>query len=81
MGERTREDLRVGGAGSVAWRPAAAWELSARYDWLVNTSNVDSRLESPAGACSTASRDCHAWDATDANYVKHVVTLSALFAW
>jgi len=81
LGERTREDLRTGGAASLGWRPAAGWEVTARYDLLVNRSNVDSRLESPAGACAAGASACHAWDATDANYVKHVASLAALFSW
>jgi len=81
LGERTRENLRAGGAASVTWRPSAAREVSARYDVLVKRSNVDSRLASPARACAAGTPDCHAWDATDANFVRHVVSLSAHLAW
>ena len=50
-------------------------QLSARYDLLVNGSNVDTRLADTTDACSTRADSCHRYDQApgDAGAGSHVV--------
>jgi hypothetical protein len=80
-GRRLRRDVRwvLGPAVSVQW--GEHLQLSARYDLLVNDSNVDTRLEDPEGACSPVDLSCHRYDYTNGNYSKHLPMLELSASW
>jgi tetratricopeptide (TPR) repeat protein len=70
-GRRRREDLRGLGGASVGVRLARPLRLSARYDLLVNLSNMDTRLTDATGSCAAPDYVCHRYDYTNGNYQKH----------
>jgi tetratricopeptide (TPR) repeat protein len=78
VGEKERVDVRQSGALTASW-PLWNSEFSLRYEFVWNTSNVDTRLENAAGACTFPDFNCHEFDATNANYSKHLVLLGVSF--
>jgi hypothetical protein len=80
-GRRRREDWRFVLGPAVSTRLGKQVQLSARYDFLVNDSNVDTRIMSPVGSCATPSAECHRFDYTNGNYQKHVPTLELSGTW
>jgi hypothetical protein len=56
-------------------------QLSARYDLLVNRSNVDTRLSDPIGSCGPPDFSCHRFDYTNGNYQKHQPMLELSGTW
>ncbi|HLM43624.1 MAG TPA: hypothetical protein VK458_07140, partial [Myxococcaceae bacterium] len=66
---------------SVSARLSKQLHLSARYELLVNTSNVDTRLADPTGACVAPEYQCHRYDYTNANYQKHLVMVELGATW
>ncbi|WP_158619924.1 hypothetical protein [Corallococcus sicarius] len=56
--------------------------LTARYELLVNRSNIDMRLtDEDSAACEGAQRLCHAYDYTNGIYEKHGVMLQLEAVW
>ncbi|REG31066.1 tetratricopeptide repeat protein [Archangium gephyra] len=80
-GRRRREDARFVLGPSVSARLSNHLQLSARYELLVNTSNVDTRLADPAGTCVAPDYVCHRYDYTNGNYQKHLVMLELGATW
>ncbi len=80
-GRRRREDVRFVLGPSVSARLSNHLQLSARYELLVNTSNVDTRLADPDGACVAPEYLCHRYDYTNGNYQKHLVMLELGATW
>jgi len=80
-GRRRREDVRFILGPSVSARLSKQLHLSARYELLVNTSNVDTRLADPTGACVAPEYQCHRYDYTNANYQKHLVMVELGATW
>jgi len=80
-GRRRREDVRFVLGPSVSARLSKQLHLSARYELLVNTSNVDTRLADPTGACVAPEYQCHRYDYTNANYQKHLVMVELGATW
>ncbi|WP_375769588.1 tetratricopeptide repeat protein [Archangium gephyra] len=80
-GRRRREDARFVLGPAVSARLSKHLQLSARYELLVNTSNVDTRLADPAGACTAPDYVCHRYDYTNGNYQKHLVMLELGATW
>ncbi|MBZ4373628.1 tetratricopeptide repeat protein [Corallococcus sp. AS-1-6] len=79
---RRRHDTRFVLIPTVSARLSGHLRLTARYELLVNRSNIDMRLtdDDPA-ACEGAEHLCHAYDATNGNYEKHGVMLQLEAAW
>ncbi|WP_223637742.1 tetratricopeptide repeat protein [Corallococcus sp. EGB] len=79
---RRRHDTRFVLIPTVSARLSSHLRLLARYELLVNRSNIDMRLtdDDPA-ACEGSTHLCHAYDATNGNYEKHGVTLQLEAAW
>jgi tetratricopeptide (TPR) repeat protein len=80
-GRRRRRDTRFLLGSTVSARLTELLHLSARYELLVNHSNVDTRLPDDAGACLAPGRPCHLYDYTNGNYQKHVLTLELGASW
>lgn len=80
-GRRRREDVRFVLGPSVSARLSNRLQLSARYELLVNASNVDTRLADPSGACAAPDYLCHRYDYTNGNYQKHLVMLELGATW
>jgi hypothetical protein len=80
-GRRRREDARFVLGPAVSARLSDQLHLSARYELLVNTSNVDTRLADPSGACAAPDYLCHRYDYTNGNYQKHLVMLELGATW
>ncbi|WP_158502301.1 tetratricopeptide repeat protein [Vitiosangium sp. GDMCC 1.1324] len=80
-GHRRREDFRFVLVPSVSARLSKHLRLSARYELLVNTSNVDTRLADSAGTCTAPDFVCHRYDYTNGNYQKHVLMLELGATW
>ncbi|HEX8825082.1 MAG TPA: hypothetical protein VF794_34510 [Archangium sp.] len=80
-GRRRREDVRFVLGPAVSARLSSQLQLSARYELLVNTSNVDTRLADPSGACVAPDYRCHRYDYTNGNYQKHLVMLELGATW
>ena len=80
-GRRRRRDWRYVLGASVGARLPGPLRLSARYELLVNRSNVDTRLADDAGTCTWRERSCHAYDYTNGNYEKHVLMLELGASW
>ena len=80
-GRRRREDTRVLLSPAVSLRLTDHLQLSARYEVLVNLSNVDTRLADPEGACVAPDYVCHRYDYTNGNYQKHQVMLHLGATW
>ncbi|WPB76932.1 tetratricopeptide repeat protein [Archangium violaceum] len=80
-GRRRREDFRFVLGPVVSARLSNHLQLSARYELLVNTSNVDTRLADPAGTCVAPDYVCHRYDYTNGNYQKHLVMLELGATW
>jgi hypothetical protein len=78
---RRREDVRFALVPTVSARLSKHLRLSARYELLVNTSNVDTRLADPAGTCTAPDYLCHRYDYTNGNYQKHLVMLELGATW
>ena len=78
---RQREDVRFILSPSVSTRLGKRFLVSARYDLLVNRSNMDTRLADSAGACSPPDFSCHAYDYGNENYEKHLLTLELGILW
>jgi hypothetical protein len=68
-GRRRRRDTRFLLGSTVSARLTELLHLSARYELLVNHSNVDTRLSG------------HLYDYTHGNYQKHVLTLELGASW
>lgn len=79
---RRRHDTRFVLAPGLGARLSRHLRLTARYELLVNRSNIDMRLtdDDPA-ACEGAGHLCHAYDSTNGNYEKHGVMLQLEAAW
>jgi tetratricopeptide (TPR) repeat protein len=69
-GRRRRRDTRFTLGSTVSARLTERLLLSARYELLVNHSNVDTRLSGD-----------HLYDYTNGNYQKHVLTLELGASW
>jgi tetratricopeptide (TPR) repeat protein len=80
-GRRQREDARFVLGPAVSARLSDHLQLSARYELLVNTSNVDTRLADSPGACVAPDYLCHRYDYTNGNYQKHLVMLELGATW
>ncbi|HEX5754129.1 MAG TPA: tetratricopeptide repeat protein [Archangium sp.] len=80
-GRRRREDFRFVLGPAVSARLSKHLQLSARYELLVNASNVDTRLTDTAGACVAPEYVCHRYDYTNGNYTKHLVMLELGATW
>jgi tetratricopeptide (TPR) repeat protein len=80
-GRRRRRDWRFVLGSAVGLRVAGPLRLSARYELLVNRSNVDTRLEDEPGTCTLRDRNCHRYDYTNGNYDKHVLMLELGATW
>lgn len=72
---RRRRDWRFILGTSASARLTKWLRLTARYELLVNRSNVDTRLADEPGDCAAPDYLCHAYDYTNGNYTKHVVLL------
>lgn len=81
LGHRRREDVRLLVGPAVSVRLTKNLQLAARYDLLVNTSNVDTRLTDAANACTAPDFVCHRYDYTNGNYQKHQVMLELGATW
>ena len=80
-GRRRREDVRWVLGPSVSTRLTRHFQLAARYDVLVNESNVDTRLADAANTCTAPDYVCHRYDYTNGNYQKHQVMLELGATW
>jgi len=80
-GRRKRRDLRFVLGPAVSFQLAKHLQLSARYDLLVNRSNVDTRLSDPFGSCGPPDFSCHRFDYTNGNYQKHQPMLELSGTW
>ncbi|HYO56204.1 hypothetical protein [Archangium sp.] len=80
-GRRRREDVRFVLSPAVSARLSRHLRLSARYELLVNTSNVDTRLADTGGACAAPDFLCHRYDYTNGNYQKHLLMLELGATW
>jgi tetratricopeptide (TPR) repeat protein len=80
-GRRLREDVRFVLGPAVSVRLARHLQLSARYDFLVNASNVDTRLTDAANSCGPPDFSCHRYDYTNGNYQKHQPMLELTGTW
>ncbi|MFL5355056.1 tetratricopeptide repeat protein [Archangium sp.] len=78
---RRRADVRFALVPTVSARLSKHLRLSARYELLVNTSNVDTRLADAAGTCTAPDYLCHRYDYTNGNYQKHLVMLELGATW
>ncbi|SET49570.1 tetratricopeptide repeat protein [Stigmatella erecta] len=79
---RRRRDVRFGAGPSLSARLPDPLRLTARYELLVNRSNVDMRLlDDDAASCAGEARLCHAYDYTNGNYEKHSVLLQLEAVW
>lgn len=78
---RLRRDQRFVLVPALSARLSSHWRLSARYELLVNDSNVDTRLFDPRGACTAPDYVCHAYDYTNGNYTKHLVMVELGASW
>jgi hypothetical protein len=78
---RQREDVRFILSPSVSTRLGKRFQVSARYDLVVNRSNMDTRLTDGTGACAPPDFSCHAYDYTNGNYEKHLLTLELGVLW
>ncbi len=81
LGRRRRQDWRFVLGAAVSARLSERLQLSARYELLVNRSNVDTRLEDEPGTCTAPDYVCHAYDYTNGNYEKHVLMLELGASW
>lgn len=80
-GRRRRSDQRFVLAPALSARLSQRLRLSARYELLVNASNVDTRLTDRRGECTAPDYRCHAYDYTNGNYQKHLVMLELGASW
>ena len=80
-GRRRREDVRLLGGAAVGLRLTRHLQMSARYDLLVNSSNVDTRLADAANECTAPNYVCHRYDYTNGNFQKHQVMLELDGSW
>ena len=78
---RLRRDVRFVLGPSASARFAKRFQLTARYDLLVNGSNVDTRLTDATGACTAPGVSCHRYDYTNGNYQKHLLMLELSAIW
>lgn len=79
---RLRQDLRLFAGAQVGLRLPHGFELTARYDVVINNSNTDARLPDLfPQACGAPDFNCHGLDYGNKNYDKHLVTLEAGFTW
>ncbi len=79
---RRRQDTRLVLIPTVSARLSGHLRLVARYELLVNRSNIDTRrTDDDPAACEGSARLCHAYDATNGNYEKHGLTLQLEAAW
>jgi Flp pilus assembly protein TadD len=79
---RRRHDTRYVLAPALSARLSRHLRLTARYELLVNRSNIDMRLtDEDAASCTGAARLCHAYDYTNGNYEKHGGTLQLEATW
>ncbi|RKH14405.1 tetratricopeptide repeat protein [Corallococcus sp. CA053C] len=79
---RRREDVRFSLGPSLSARLSEHFRLSARYELLVNRSNIDMRLtDEDTAACEGAERLCHVYDYTNGIYEKHGVMLQLEAVW
>ncbi|WP_205520309.1 tetratricopeptide repeat protein [Pyxidicoccus caerfyrddinensis] len=78
---RRRRDWRFTLGASVSARLSRWLQLTARYELLVNRSNMDTRLEDEVGACTAPDYLCHVYDYTNGNYEKHVLMLELGASW
>nr|WP_242589679.1 tetratricopeptide repeat protein [Corallococcus macrosporus] len=79
---RRRHDTRFVLSPTVSTRLSTRLRLTARYELLVNRSNIDTRLaDDDAAACEGSAHLCHAYDATNGNYEKHGVMLQLEAVW
>ncbi|WP_164018947.1 tetratricopeptide repeat protein [Pyxidicoccus trucidator] len=81
LGRRRRQDRRFVLGTALSTRLSARLQLSARYELLVNRSNVDTRLTDEPGTCVAPDYVCHAYDYTNGNYEKHVLMLELGASW
>jgi hypothetical protein len=80
-GRRLRKDVRFVLGPAVSAQLGEHFQLSARYDFLVNESNVDTRLADPADTCVAPDFSCHRFDYTNGNYQKHLPMLELSATW
>lgn len=80
-GRRQRRDVRFVLGPAVSARLGRHLLLSARYDFLVNESNMDTRLADPVNACGPPDFSCHRFDYTKGNYQKHQPMLELSGTW
>lgn len=80
-GRRKRKDVRFVLGPAVSVQLGKHLQLSARYDLLVNQSNVDTRLSDPIGSCGPPDFSCHRFDYTNGNYQKHQPMLELSGTW
>ena len=79
---RRRHDTRFMLIPTVSARLSGHLRLIARYELLVNRSNIDTRLtDEDVAACEGSAHLCHAYDATNGNYEKHGVMLQLEATW
>ncbi|QSQ23296.1 tetratricopeptide repeat protein [Pyxidicoccus parkwayensis] len=78
---RRRRDWRFTLGTAVSARLSRWMQVTARYELLVNRSNVDTRLEDEPGTCTAPDYVCHVYDYTNGNYEKHVLTLELGASW
>jgi len=80
-GRRQRRDVRFILGPAVTAQLGRHLQLSVRYDFLKNDSNVDTRLADPAEACVAPDYVCHRFDYTNGNYQKHQPMLELSGTW
>jgi Flp pilus assembly protein TadD len=80
-GRRLRRDVRFVLGPAVTVQLRKHLQLSARYDLLVNRSNMDTRLTDSANACVAPDYVCHSYDYTNGNYQKHQPMLELNGTW
>lgn len=80
-GHRQRRDTRLVLGPALSAQLGKHLQLSVRYDFLSNDSNVDTRLADPAGACESPDYVCHRYDYTNGNYQKHQPMLELSGTW
>ncbi|KFE71404.1 tetratricopeptide repeat protein [Hyalangium minutum] len=80
-GHRQRRDTRLVLGPALSAQLGKHLQLSVRYDFLSNDSNVDTRLADPADACEAPDYVCHRYDYTNGNYQKHQPMLELSGTW
>jgi tetratricopeptide (TPR) repeat protein len=71
LDRRLRQDQRIFGSVVATAQLGRGFALTARYDLVVNTSNVDTRLPSPE----------HRLDYANESFEKHLLTLELSLEW